>query len=274
MFKVTVIVPTYKPKHYIYECLDSLVKQTLDSSLYEIIIMLNGSKDPFFKNIQSYIEKFPEVSIKLAYVEQSGVSNARNKGLEIASGEYIAFVDDDDLVSLNYLESLLSASSDDRILACSNVRTFKNNINETGSDYLTKSFEKMGLNKSNNIVSARSFLSTACAKLIPVIVLNDRRFNLKYKLGEDALFIASVSDRIETVSFTSSDVIYYRRLREGSASRKRIKFSYDAKNTFTLMFEYLKIYLKSPIKYNLLFFITRELAVFRGFLKRTKLRFI
>ena len=53
--QISVIIPTYKPQEYIFECLDSLQKQTMDTSLWEIILVLNGCKNPWLEKIQQYI---------------------------------------------------------------------------------------------------------------------------------------------------------------------------------------------------------------------------
>lgn len=53
---VSVIVPTYKPSSYIYECLDSLFRQTLDNNLFEILIVLNGCEEPYLTMINEYVK--------------------------------------------------------------------------------------------------------------------------------------------------------------------------------------------------------------------------
>ena len=113
--KITVIVPTYKPQAYLWECLDSLYFQSLDSSLYEIIVVLNGERADYEDKIKEYIHEHPSVMIQYLYAEMPGVSNARNIALDIARGKYIAFIDDDDYVSKSYLRELLEVSSPDTI---------------------------------------------------------------------------------------------------------------------------------------------------------------
>ena len=53
--KISVIIPTYKPKEYIWECLDSLKSQTFDKKEFEIILILNGCKEPYYSEIDKYI---------------------------------------------------------------------------------------------------------------------------------------------------------------------------------------------------------------------------
>ena len=96
---VSVIIPVYNSEEYLRKCLDSVVNQTLDSK--EIIIINDGSKDRSLDIIREYEKKYE--FIKVIDKENEGVSIARNKGIEIARGEYISFVDSDDIIEKNML---------------------------------------------------------------------------------------------------------------------------------------------------------------------------
>lgn len=78
--KISIIIPTYKPDYYIWECLDSIKEQTLDKELFEVLIILNGEKEPYYNNILNYIRKNDLLNFKIVYTEKPGVSNARNIG--------------------------------------------------------------------------------------------------------------------------------------------------------------------------------------------------
>ena len=102
--KISVIIPTYKPQTYLWECLDSLRNQTLSHNDFEIIIVLNGCTEPWKSQISRYIAtKMQSMNVKFIHTEQAGVSNARNIALDLVKGEYVTFIDDDDLVSPSYL---------------------------------------------------------------------------------------------------------------------------------------------------------------------------
>ena len=107
MQEISVIVPTYKPDYYIWKCLNSIVSQSLDKGNYEVFIILNGDKEPFFTEIESYLKNNNLNNFHLIYTQEKGVSNARNIGLDRAKGDYICFVDDDDFLDKNYLEEML-----------------------------------------------------------------------------------------------------------------------------------------------------------------------
>ena len=95
--KISVIVPTYKPKEYLWECLDSLVAQTLPGREWELLLVLNGCCEPWRTQIEQYIgSKMQGMNVVFVQTDTPGVSNARNIALDRARGEYITFIDDDD----------------------------------------------------------------------------------------------------------------------------------------------------------------------------------
>ena len=113
--KISVIIPSYKPKDYLWECIDSLNNQTIDKSKFEIILVLNGCCEPWRSSILNWIKNNPTLNINFIQTDKAGVSNARNIGMDNAQGEYIAFIDDDDYVSPSYLEEMLALSSPENV---------------------------------------------------------------------------------------------------------------------------------------------------------------
>lgn len=103
MSKVSIIVPAYNVDKYIEKCLNSLVNQTISN--IEIIVINDGSKDGTKKIIDKFAKKYPKL-IKPIHKENEGVSVARNLGIEMASGEYIGFVDSDDYIDPSMYEKM------------------------------------------------------------------------------------------------------------------------------------------------------------------------
>ena len=93
--KVSIIVPVYNTEKYLGKCLDSLLNQTLEE--IEIIVVNDGSTDDSQKVIDEFSNRFPQ-KIKPYSKANGGLSDARNFGIERASGEFIGFVDSDDFV--------------------------------------------------------------------------------------------------------------------------------------------------------------------------------
>lgn len=106
MAKVSVIVPVYNVEKYLKRCLDSLINQTLSD--IDIICINDGSKDSSLQILEQYAQK--DSRIVIYNQENSGLSVARNTGLEHASGEYIGFVDSDDWVDLDFYEKLYNSA--------------------------------------------------------------------------------------------------------------------------------------------------------------------
>lgn len=254
--EISVIIPTYKPGVYIYECIDSLLNQTLDKELYEIILVLNGPREPYLSDLSNYVQK--QANVVLLYEESAGVSHARNMGLDKARGEYICFVDDDDIVSIEYLSSLLKVA-DRRTLVVADVNNFIENISNSSDDYISKTFRKFRQNRKGNIFELRSFLSTVSGKVIPVNVIENYRFNSNLQIGEDTLFMFAISKNVKEIKLADG-AIYYRRCRPESASRKKRTLAFTLRNSLAQMYAYLRVYINSPFQYNMFLFLSRIAA--------------
>lgn len=100
--KVSVIIPVYNAEKYLRQCLDSVVNQTLRD--IEIICVDDGSPDSSLSLLQKYASG--DNRIKILQQENSGAGIARNKGLAMASGKYILFLDSDDFFELDLCENL------------------------------------------------------------------------------------------------------------------------------------------------------------------------
>lgn len=122
MIKVSVIVPVYNVEPYLTKCLDSLVHQTLKE--IEIIVVNDGSTDHSQAIIDSFSRKYD--CVKAYQKENGGLSDARNYGMQFASGEYIGFLDSDDFVDTNMYELLYQKAKEtgSEICECNLHHTF------------------------------------------------------------------------------------------------------------------------------------------------------
>ena len=105
---VSIIIPVYNGEKYISECLESIRVQTLES--FEVLIIDDGSEDNSGKIAKEVAKK--DERFKYTRLDRGGVANARNKGLQLAKGEYIGFVDCDDTVEPEYIETLYKTAKD------------------------------------------------------------------------------------------------------------------------------------------------------------------
>ena len=108
---VSIIIPVYNtPKQFLEECLESIRKQCYKN--IEVIIVDDGSKH----ETASYLDTLKEDNIVIAHKNRQGVSSARNYGVRCAKGNYICFVDADDLISENFVASLYKAIKENKTL--------------------------------------------------------------------------------------------------------------------------------------------------------------
>ena len=103
-FKFSIVVPIYNVEKYLEETIESVINQTIGfKENIQLILINDGSKDKSEEICLKYKEKYPE---NVTYIKQenSGVSSARNRGIEFIKGKYVNFLDGDDKWSLNALE--------------------------------------------------------------------------------------------------------------------------------------------------------------------------
>ena len=102
---LSIIVAAYNAETTIKQVIDSVYSQDVDRSLYELIIINDGSKDKTREILDSLVNTYPDMCLTIRHIPNGGVCNARNYGMSIARGEYVTFMDSDDY----YGESILSS---------------------------------------------------------------------------------------------------------------------------------------------------------------------
>lgn len=259
---VSVIIPSFRPGDYLYQCLLSLKEQTFSNECFEVILILNGCREPYESRIREFINtSLSEMNVEFICIDKGGVSNARNIGLDNARGEYIAFIDDDDYVSATYLEELYSASSNNTV-GLSNAIAFDDITGRYDESYsISKAYLKCINQKGGaSLLQARKYFSGPCMKLIHHNIIGNRRFDCRYSNGEDSLFMFLISDKVQRVRLTSKRALYYRRYRVNSAVTSSKTTYSKLKNCSGLIVDYSSIYALHPIKYNFIFYVTRIIA--------------
>ena len=103
---ISVIIPVYGVEKYISQCLESVINQTYKN--LEIIVVNDGTKDRSAEIAKEYAAK--DSRIKVYDFKNGGLSVARNRGLEIATGDYISYIDSDDWIDLKLFEVLLDTA--------------------------------------------------------------------------------------------------------------------------------------------------------------------
>ena len=258
---ISVIIPTYCPGAYLIECLDSLLHQDMCRENYEVIIVLNGPREPYFSSIYNYLKI--QHGFLLFYSEIPGVSNARNIGLSLAKGDFITFIDDDDLVSPHYLSGLLESANNNTVSICYPF-AFKENVSTQEPYSLTRAYDKYAKKEDLSLLVVSRFFSGPCMKLFHKEIISDRRFDIAFSNGEDSLYMFFISDRIEHIKFASRDVVYYRRIRENSATTRHRSKKSKINNCFRLIKSMASIYCSNPKNYSLSFLIRKTMGAVWG----------
>ena len=114
MEKISVIVPVYMSELYLEKCLDSIVQQTYQN--LEIILINDGSTDGSAAICQRYQNQ--DERVKVYHKRNGGVSSSRNRALEVVTGDYIVFVDNDDWLELDHIQNLYDLLKKNRCRYC------------------------------------------------------------------------------------------------------------------------------------------------------------
>ncbi|WP_144505530.1 glycosyltransferase [Bacillus mycoides] len=218
--KISIIVPVYNAEKYITQCIDSLLSQTLQEC--EFIFVNDGSKD----NSQGIIESFEKNDKRIRLINQKnqGVSIARNKGLYVARGEYIGFVDADDYIEKDMYEILYNTAKKDNCDAV--ISNFEEEME--GHKIITKySFPKDIVLKKDFIEQEllpyflrMDNLNTAANKIYRNNIIKEKNitFPQNVELGEDGMFNIIFFSNVKKVKYIDYTGYHYREVK-GSATR-------------------------------------------------------
>ncbi len=205
---VSIIVPVYNMEEYLAECLDSLVKQTLDS--YEIIIVNDGSTDGSLEIINDYAYQYAD-KIRLFTIENSGLGEARNYGIMKSRGRYLGFVDSDDFVAADMFEKLYqTAIKSQADCVISDYIAFW----DTGKEeYITSVPEKNADRFDILKYSAKYGVVNACTKLVD----KDLFEQIKFPRGfyEDLATMPIILSYAKKIEYVREGLYFYRQ-RSGS----------------------------------------------------------
>ena len=256
---LSVIIPTYKPQIYIWNCLDSFMRQQLSHDQFEVIIVVNGCGKQYMEMIEEGLrQRQYDFCIRVLYTKTPGVSNARNMALDAMLGDYATFVDDDDYVSSNYLSDMLVKADDDTLVVCKFI-DYDEDTKQLRDGYQTHAFNA-NMGKPITLMSGHRLLSSSCGKLISRKMIGRERFNTRISLGEDALFMAQISRNIKHIVLSSQNCVYFRCVRPDSASHVHKSVAYYIWNTNKICGIYTRLYLSDRRNYDLRFFLNRILA--------------
>lgn len=225
MPQISVIVPIYNGEKYLCRCIDSILLQTLED--FELILVNDGSNDGSLAICDEFAAK--DVRIKVIDQANAGVSMARNRGIDIAKGDYICFIDCDDWVDSCYLQllydNLEESSTDLSMTGYRDVTEAGELGRDTGAIGYTAVLDAD--QAMLHLFEAVDFMSFCYpwGKLFKADIIRSHniRFNPSIAIGEDRLFIFDYLHHAGKVSCTSKSTYNYLQNGNGAMSMLRRK---------------------------------------------------
>lgn len=223
--KVSIVVPIYNAEKYLDECIISIVKQDYDN--LEIFLIDDGSTDGSRHICEDWKSK--DSRITLYSQKNQGVSAARNKGIELSTGEYIVFVDSDDVIDKSYINTFMEAKMKlgEDILPIAGFADF---TNETPKTQKVKEYKLIERGRLITLYFDK-YINSPCNKLysLEIIKKNSISFPKDVTIGEDLIFNLSYIGVTSEESFclTVNNEYYYRKHSTDTLSRKYYKNFYD-----------------------------------------------
>lgn len=212
MVKISIVMPIYNGEKYLKEAIESIINQSYDN--YELILIDDGSTD----NTSSICHNYTQNNrIKYYYVKNSGVSNARNIGIDKSTGDYITFLDADDYFNYealkNYNDIIVKTNCD--LIITSYNEVYKNNIISHKFDYN----QKIKSNLDSIIFEIDGVEGFLCNKLYKSSILKENNLKLSKEINfcEDLLFNCKYLEYSNVVYIASFVTLNYR-MRRSSAT--------------------------------------------------------
>ena len=208
MIPISIIVPVYNVEKYISRCIESILCQTFTN--FELILVDDGSPDNSVSICEKYMEKDARVS--LIHKENGGLSSARNAGIDSAKGEYLLFVDGDDVIHPKTLEILYSNLKDSNAqISIGNFCRFHNDSElsfQTGDENAQSSNSGIQVLEKLYDRNDASRYASACGKLIKRSLFENVRFPVG-RLFEDEFTTYLLYYKAHKVSVTEKVLYYY-----------------------------------------------------------------
>lgn len=237
---ISVIVPIYNCEKYLRDCLLSIYNQTFKD--YEIIAVNDASTDNSADVLEKISREYGNI-ITVTLPKNSGLSAARNAGMDYANGDYICYVDSDDTIQPNYLADLYKAIiKNDADLAIGNYREVDEKLNPLSEDYINgrvitaKNKRTQSPAYKDGLVSKEELIETfsvshldhyaiasvvAWNKLIKTNIAKANRFKEGF-IHEDEFWIMPLLQSCNKIAWTSK-IVYNYRIRQGSITRSEDK---------------------------------------------------
>lgn len=190
--KISIIIPVYNAEKHLRQCLNSLLDQGVPEEHYEIICINDGSQDASFSIMKEYADKHQ--NIIAIDKENEGVSATRNKGLDIAQGKYVWFVDADDWIAKDFLEGIAKLFSEE----CMRIPLILTKCIDVHDSEAERYYDYRVSADDLKFEEVNPFMTTARGHFFNrnLIEENNLRFDTNLAYGEDLIFMREFLDFI------------------------------------------------------------------------------
>lgn len=203
---VTVIVPFYNTEKYACQCIDSIIMQSYKN--LEIILVDDESPDFCGRICDDYAKS--DNRVKVIHKKNGGLSDARNAGLDICTGDYVTFVDSDDCIDNDYIKKMLDISlREDADIVQSQYTYYLKELGGNSPSHADMVIETSGRAALANLLLRKDANEAACAKLYKKSVIGNIRFPVG-RINEDTLTTYKFLYQCKKIVFISDYLYYYR----------------------------------------------------------------
>lgn len=232
---ISVIIPVYKVEKYLDRCVASVVGQTYKN--LEIILIDDGSPDNCGVMCDEYAKK--DDRIKVIHKKNGGLSDARNAGLEVMSGNFVGFVDSDDYIAPGFFEKLYWALKENGadISVCGVIKIFDDGTSER-ENVFDEDTCFSGEEGFETYILDEKIPSYACTKLFKAAVFNGMRFPVGVYYEDLALFY-KIFYKVGKYVCIKDDLYYYCLRKDSICAVQTPKQTFGLFNAFSLRYEFV-----------------------------------
>lgn len=239
--KISIIVPVYNGERWLHDCVDSLVSQKRTNCELEILLIDDGSTDSSGEICDGYSNKYK--SIKAIHINNQGVSQARNIGLKAATGKWIMFVDCDDKLKTNAIETLYNNEFYKYDVVRFGAYIFGENI-DSGRPYKPLGTNIIDKDEYVDLVTRRDTAVAVWGGIYAKALFIDNNiwFTPGIKCGEDWIVLFKIITNSKKFNYVDSFLYEYRWNIEGVTKKKSAKkdMAMDTAKAFFLILEYTR----------------------------------
>ena len=229
---VSVIIPTYRENPYLEEAVRSVLNQDYPADKLVALVCVNGPDREYYKSLSTKYAH--EKRIQVLYTSKPGLNSGRNLGISKTRQDLFAFLDDDDVLTVDYISSMSRHFVNGRVnIAVGKTDNYDAALqNGTTDTYINQSLRKVGAGETNDYWKAATVLSNMCGKLFRTSFFKSSGlFPLDEveKRSEDILFWSERFNRLDGLIYiedTMSKASYCRRVHQNSLSRPSAKNAY------------------------------------------------